>query len=55
MFKEVNEWPENMSFNISRKNNTEEVPNVVTGKTFKGKRNLYTFQCEEIAAIKPKI
>ena len=55
MFKEVNEWPENMSFNISGKNNTEEVPNVVTGKTFKGKRNLYTFQCEEIAAIKPKI
>ena len=54
MFKEVNEWPENLSFNIMRENYTEEV---VTGsnRTFKGKRSLYTFQCEEIAAIKPKI
>ena len=54
MFKEVNEWPENLSFNINEKNNTEEIPNF-RGGTFKGKRSLYTFQCEEIAAIKPKI
>jgi len=54
LFREVNEYPKNSSFNLREENTTEEIP-TFDGGTFKAKRKLYTYQCEEIAAIKPKI
>ena len=54
LFREVNEYPKNSSFNLREENTTEEIP-TFDGGTFKAKRKLFTFQCEETVAIKPKI
>ena len=54
LFREINEYPKNMSFNVPEENTTEIYPNL-NGGTFKGKRKLFTFECKEIEEAKPKI
>ncbi len=51
MFRDINDHPKDMYYNLSK---TEEIP-TLSGGTFKGEIKLFTFQCEETIAIKPKI
>ena len=54
LFREINEYPKDMFFNLGGDNNTEIYPKL-NGGTYKGERKLFTFECREIAGIKPKI
>ena len=52
LFKDINDYPKDGYYNLKKK--TEEIP-TWDGGTFKGETKLFTFQCEETVAIKPKI
>ena len=54
LFREINEYPKELSFNVSEENTNEIYPKL-NGGTFKGKRKLFTFECKEIPGIKNKI
>ena len=54
LFREINEYPKDMSFNLREENTTEIYPKL-NGGTYKGKRKLFTFECREIDSTKPKI
>lgn len=54
LFREINEYPKELSFNVPEENTTEFYPNL-SGGTFKGKRKLFTFECKEIPGIENKI
>ena len=54
LFKEIDNYPKDMFFNIRDENTTETYPKV-NGGTYKGKRKLFTFECREIDSTKQKI
>ena len=53
LFRDINDYPKDGYYNLKKQ--TEEIPKTIGDGTFRGKIKLFTFQCKEIIAIKPKI